>query len=202
MAVYLLFTSPTSFEKAGKEWAKVATLPAAGTGPFRITKVVPRQEADLARWDGYWDPSRKAKVDNVVLMPIPEANSRLAALRSGQVDWIEVPPPDGIALAEIRRLHHHHRLLSACLAVVLQHRRGQQPVQGRQSASGAELLHRSGRAGRRCSTAPRSRRSAGSRPAIPISARRSIATSPIPPRARRCSRKPATRRQSRSRSRR
>src|ERR1043166_2146349 len=97
MAVYLLFTSPASFEKAGKECAKVATLPAAGTGPFRITKVVPRQEADLARWDKYWDPDRKAKVDNVVLMPIPEANSRLAALRSGQVDWIEVPPPDGIA---------------------------------------------------------------------------------------------------------
>jgi peptide/nickel transport system substrate-binding protein len=96
MAVYLLFTSPASFEKAGKDWAKVATLPAAGTGPFRITKVVPRQEADLARWDKYWDAARTAKVDNVVLMPIPEANSRLAALRSGQVDWIEVPPPDGI----------------------------------------------------------------------------------------------------------
>ena len=29
-------------------------------------------------------------------MPIPEANTRLAALRSGQVDWIEVPPADGI----------------------------------------------------------------------------------------------------------
>ena len=97
MLVYLLFTSPASFETAGGDWAKVATLPAAGTGPFRITKVVPRQEADLARWDGYWDPSKKPKVDNVVLMPIPEANSRLAALRSGQVDWIEVPPPDGIA---------------------------------------------------------------------------------------------------------
>ena len=68
MAVYLLFTSPASFEKAGKEWAKVATLPAAGTGPFRITKVVPRQEADLARWDKYWDPgqngeSRKCRAD-------------------------------------------------------------------------------------------------------------------------------------------
>jgi len=60
MAVYLLFTSPASFEKAGHDWAKVATLPAAGTGPFRITKVVPRQEADLARWDGYWDAARKA----------------------------------------------------------------------------------------------------------------------------------------------
>ena len=96
MAVYLLFTSPASFEKAGHDWAKVATLPAAGTGPFRITKIVPRQEADLARWDKYWDGVKMAKVDNVVLMPIPEANSRLAALRSGQVDWIEVPPADGI----------------------------------------------------------------------------------------------------------
>jgi ABC-type transport system substrate-binding protein len=97
MAVYLLFTSPTSFEKAGRDWTKVPTLPAAGTGPFRITKIVPRQEADLARWEGYWDAAKTAKVDNVVLIPIPEANSRLAALRSGQVDWIEVPPPDGIA---------------------------------------------------------------------------------------------------------
>src|ERR1700726_4844307 len=96
MAVYILFTSPASFEKAGHDWAKVATLPAAGTGPFRITKIVPRQEADLARWDQYWDSAKMAKVDNVVLMPIPEANSRLAALRSGQVDWIEVPPADGI----------------------------------------------------------------------------------------------------------
>src|SRR3979490_547539 len=93
MAVYLLFTSPASFEKAGKDWAKAATLPAAGTGPFRITKIVPRQEADLARWDKYWDASKMAKVDKVVLMPIPEPNSRLAALRSGQVDWIEGPPP-------------------------------------------------------------------------------------------------------------
>ncbi|CAN5471861.1 ABC transporter substrate-binding protein [soil metagenome] len=95
MAVYLLFTSPTSFAKAG-DWTKVATLPAAGTGPFKITKVVPRERVELARNDGYWDAQKKAKVDTIVLMPIPEANSRLAALRSGQVDWIEVPPPDGL----------------------------------------------------------------------------------------------------------
>jgi len=96
MAVYLLFTSPASFDKAERDWTKVATLPAAGTGPFRIAKVVPRQQVDLVRWEGYWDQARKPKLDRVVLMPIPEANTRLAALRSGQVDWIEVPPPDGI----------------------------------------------------------------------------------------------------------
>jgi peptide/nickel transport system substrate-binding protein len=97
MAVYILFTSPVSFEKASHDWAKVATLPAAGTGPFRILKVEPRQEVDLARWDEYWDAAKKAKIDKLILLPIPEANARLAALRSGQVDWIEVPPADGIA---------------------------------------------------------------------------------------------------------
>jgi peptide/nickel transport system substrate-binding protein len=96
MAVYILFTSPASFEKGGRDWAKVALLPPAGTGPFRLSKVVPREVAELARWDGYWNPARKAKLDTIRLLPIPEATSRVAALRSGQVDWIEVPPPDGI----------------------------------------------------------------------------------------------------------
>jgi len=96
MAVYILFTSPASFERGGRDWGKVAMLPPAGTGPFRITKVVPREAAELARFDGYWDASHKAKVDAIRLLPIPEANARLAALRSGQVDWIEVPPSDGI----------------------------------------------------------------------------------------------------------
>jgi peptide/nickel transport system substrate-binding protein len=96
MAVYLLFTSPASFEKGGRDWGRVAMLPPAGTGPFRLSKVLPREFAELARFDGYWDQSRKAKLDAIRLVPIPEANSRLAALRAGQVDWIEVPPPDGI----------------------------------------------------------------------------------------------------------
>jgi len=96
MAVYILFTSPTSFEKGGRDWGKVATLPPAGTGPFKLESVVSRQSVTMARHDGYWDAERKAKVSKVLLLPMPEANTRLAALRSGQVDWIEVPPPDGI----------------------------------------------------------------------------------------------------------
>lgn len=94
--VYILFTSPASFEKAGHDWGKVALLPAAGTGPFKIEKVEPRQSVLLARNDGYWDAGHMAKVGHILMLPIPEANTRMAALRSGQVDWIEVPPPDGI----------------------------------------------------------------------------------------------------------
>ncbi len=96
MIPYMLYTSPTAFEKGGKDWAKVAAAGPAGTGPFKIVKVVQRQAVTLAKNPDYWDPKRLAKVDQVILLPIPEANTRLAALRSGQVDWIEVPPPDGI----------------------------------------------------------------------------------------------------------
>ena len=96
MIPYLLFASPTAFEKNGKDWGKMGAVGASGTGPFKITKVVQRQSVTLQRNDDYWDPTRKAKVNQVVLLPIPEANTRLAAIRSGQVDWVEVPPPDGI----------------------------------------------------------------------------------------------------------
>lgn len=96
MVSLALFTSPASFEKAGRDWARVAMLPAAGTGPFRIGSVVPRERVELLRHDGYWDVAGKAKLDKVVLVPMPEASARLAALRTGQVDWIEVPPADGI----------------------------------------------------------------------------------------------------------
>jgi ABC-type transport system substrate-binding protein len=46
---------------------------------------------------GYWNPQRVPKVDRVILRPIPEASARVAALLSGQVDFVEAPPPDSIA---------------------------------------------------------------------------------------------------------
>jgi ABC-type transport system substrate-binding protein len=96
MAVYLLTTSPQSWEQGGRDWARVAQLPPAGTGPFRLARFTPRVSAELAKNEGYWDKTRIPKLDRVLLLPVPEANARLAALRSGQVDWIEVPPPDAI----------------------------------------------------------------------------------------------------------
>ncbi len=96
MVSLILLSSPASFDTAGRDWARVAMLPAAGTGPFRIGSIAPRERVELLRHDGYWDAAGKAKLDKVVLLPIPEANARLAALRTGQVDWIEVPPTDGI----------------------------------------------------------------------------------------------------------
>ena len=97
LATLILFTSPASFEAGGRDWARVAALPPAGTGPFRLTRFVPRQQAELSRNATYWEEARRPRLDRVLLLPMPEANTRLAALRSGQVDWVEVPPSDAIA---------------------------------------------------------------------------------------------------------
>jgi ABC-type transport system substrate-binding protein len=90
----LFYVSPTAFEKAGN-WAEFAKAP-IGTGPFQVQNFKPRISVDLVKNANYWDKARVPKLDKVVLFPMPEANTRLAALRSGQVDWIEVPPPDSI----------------------------------------------------------------------------------------------------------
>jgi ABC-type transport system substrate-binding protein len=91
----MLYSSPTQWEKVGKDWAEFAKAP-AGTGPFKITNFKPRISVTLEKFPTYWDSSRIATLDTIILNPMPEATTRLAALRSGQVDWIEVPPPDAI----------------------------------------------------------------------------------------------------------
>ena len=91
----IFYVSPAAFEKAGS-WAEFAKVP-IGTGPFKIENFKSRISVDLIKNAGYWDAKRIPKLDKIVLFPMPEANTRLAALRSGQVDWIEVPPPDSIA---------------------------------------------------------------------------------------------------------
>jgi ABC-type transport system substrate-binding protein len=91
----VLFVSPAQFAKVGNNWSAFGKEP-AGTGPFKVTKVSPRVSIELGRNEAYWDKERVPKLEKLVLLPMPEATTRLAALRSGQVDWIEVPPPDAI----------------------------------------------------------------------------------------------------------
>ena len=95
MMVRILIASPTQWDKVGKDWGAFAKAP-SGTGPFKITKVVPAQFVEMERNEAYWDKTRIPKLQKLVLRPMAEATTRLAALRSGQVDWIEVPPPDAI----------------------------------------------------------------------------------------------------------
>jgi peptide/nickel transport system substrate-binding protein len=74
---------------------------ASGTGPWKMASFTPRERLELVKNDNYWDKARIPHVDKMVLLPMPEANARTAALLSGQVDWVEAPAPD--ALPEIKQ---------------------------------------------------------------------------------------------------
>ncbi|MCT9812993.1 ABC transporter substrate-binding protein [Acidovorax sp. Be4] len=82
-------------ERSKAAWTAFAADP-SGSGPFKGSRFVPRERFEMVKNSAYWDPKRTPTIDKVVLLPLPEANSRTAALMSGQVDWIEAPAPDAV----------------------------------------------------------------------------------------------------------
>jgi peptide/nickel transport system substrate-binding protein len=88
-------------ERSRRAWAAFAADP-SGTGPFKQARLVPRERLELVKNPAYWDAKRRPKIDRVVLLPLPEASARTAALMSGQVDWIEAPAPDAVDAIKAR----------------------------------------------------------------------------------------------------
>jgi peptide/nickel transport system substrate-binding protein len=86
-------SSPARWKELGGDWNKVAYKP-SGTGPWILTKLVPRERAEMVRNPNYWNKARIPKSDRLILFTMPDPSTRVAALLSGQVDWIEAPPPD------------------------------------------------------------------------------------------------------------
>ena len=93
----------------------------SGTGPFKLTRFVPREHAELVKNEAHWNPKRIPKVDRFVLVCAPEDFSRSAALISGAVDMIDGPAPRRARPAEEERgadleQHHAARLSVSSLA--------------------------------------------------------------------------------------
>lgn len=92
----IMMSSPAQWEKVGRSWEAYARAP-SGLGPWKFDRLVPRQRLELLKNTDYWNPARVPKTDRLMLLPIPDANTRVAALLSGQCDFIEAPPPDASA---------------------------------------------------------------------------------------------------------
>ena len=54
---YMLIVSPTQWQKV-KDWRKFAEQP-SGTGPYRVTRFVPRERLELEANKTYWDAKRR-----------------------------------------------------------------------------------------------------------------------------------------------
>jgi peptide/nickel transport system substrate-binding protein len=92
---YVLMISPCRAKEVKYDWTQYALHP-SGTGPYKFDKMVPHQRLEFIPNTEYWDKTRVPKQDRLVLVPMPEASTRTAALLSGEVNWIEAPSPDAI----------------------------------------------------------------------------------------------------------
>ena len=94
MAMFFMISN-CAVEKTHYDWNEYYKHP-SGTGPYKFDKVVPHERLELVKNDKYWNPQRIPKHDRLILVPMPEASTRAAALLSGQVNFVEAPSPDTI----------------------------------------------------------------------------------------------------------
>jgi peptide/nickel transport system substrate-binding protein len=92
---YLLMISRCRAEALHYDWNAYASQP-SGTGPYRFASATAHERMELLPNQDYWDKARVPKQDRLVLLPMPEAATRTAALLSAQVNFIEAPAPDAI----------------------------------------------------------------------------------------------------------
>ncbi len=88
-------THQGAWEAAGRNWDAFMQR-AIGTGPWKMESYNIRERCVMTRNADYWDKDRVPRAERLILLPLSDANTRVAALRAGQVDFIEAPPPDAI----------------------------------------------------------------------------------------------------------
>lgn len=70
-------------------------LEPVGTGPYKVTEVVPGQHFVLEKYEGYHDsPKGKPSIQKIDIRTIPDINTQMAELFSGSLDLIWQVPAD------------------------------------------------------------------------------------------------------------
>jgi peptide/nickel transport system substrate-binding protein len=91
----LFMFSPDALKKYGKDIVKHPV----GTGPFKLETWEPGVKVVLSRNDQYWGGA--PKIRQAIYVPIVEAQARLVAIKTGEIDLTMDVPPD--ALDDLRR---------------------------------------------------------------------------------------------------
>ena len=78
-------------------WEPTGTKPAPGTGPFVFKAFVPNETTELTRFDQYWGIDEKTGdrlpyLDSIYIKKIVDESVRWTALRTGDLDYINLPP--------------------------------------------------------------------------------------------------------------
>ncbi len=82
--------SKNYFEKVGDE--EFGKHP-VGTGPWWFVSRVIKEEIRFEAFDDYWNTEHRPGVKNLTIKVIPEDLTRVAAFKTGAIDWIDAVPP-------------------------------------------------------------------------------------------------------------
>jgi len=82
------------FESVGEDGFAKAPV---GTGPWKFVSRSVKEELKLEAFDDYWNKDARPGVKNLTIKIIPEDTTRVAAFKSGAVDWIDNVPPSMVA---------------------------------------------------------------------------------------------------------
>lgn len=88
----LLIASPAALQKYGP--SGIVDHP-VGTGPFKFVQRVAGQKIELEKNADYWGGA--PYLDKVIMSVIPDAQARMAAIKSGEVDFVLEMDPDQAA---------------------------------------------------------------------------------------------------------
>ena len=77
-----------------KDGASFASTHTSGTGPYTVTSREQGVKVVFDRFADYWDKDSKGNIDQVVMTPIKDNQTRVAALLSGDVDFIAPVAPN------------------------------------------------------------------------------------------------------------
>ena len=80
--------------EALKKWGKDVVKHPVGTGPFKLETWEPGVRVVLSRNDQYWGGA--PKVRQAIYVPIIEAQARLSAIKTGEIDLTMDVPPDSL----------------------------------------------------------------------------------------------------------
>jgi glutathione transport system substrate-binding protein len=88
--------SPAAVKKYGQDYEKNPV----GTGPYKFQEWVPNDHITLVKNPDYWDKANDAKVDRIIVKPVPEDGTRIAMLQKGDAQFINPVP---YSMAELVR---------------------------------------------------------------------------------------------------
>ena len=100
-----------------------------GTGPYRFVEQVPGDRLVVEKYDGYFDPDiLNIRPERVIIIPIKDPQTRMAAIRAGEIDFaVDVPLEQVASIATtegVELLQQRDGITASYMTVIFNYREG------------------------------------------------------------------------------